>query len=705
MKKGKECYCVDRVMFRVSSQLCNRKCKNGKDACGGGGTYHSVYSIKRCMLACLEMKALFAYISGEKCQCDFTDKENCLASAGTMMTSSKISGMCDNCVVRYHASVDSVQLNQGLSSFRHCALLGATDGKKFKRDAEDRKNVKKKKRKSEDDGENDRGSERSLKYWGECEGVLVRALDGRVGDVKLVLREAQMDAMWVVVDLEGQFIVERVVIYDASQMPVISVGLNKSLHVPPKKSFLSGSYELCDSYHESRNCPENRVEMHCYDKTYAARYVIIMRDDDDDGENDEDEDEDEDGDGVGGVGEINRSMVFSEIEGKTTCFCGTDADQMTSSQFCHMTCRHSNHLCGGDDYYAVYSGFIPRAKQNHTQCACGSLLDFKDQLPINMCPLKSWSIYSIEPGTLMHFQLNRRDEKNVENSTKEMNEEKKIKETNDGKNERINELGGLCFSGWSGPMCDVRDCKQNNGNCDLNSSCVKVKSDGDVTVECQSHFGHVITKKKNAFEPTTKSTLLNTDQTDQSYHFLLHHKDAIILGFSLAAILVAVVIMATVVVVSDRKKKKAEERRRKMIMWMVLRRRARKMTGAHYIHSYVAKVEVINKTQAWRSFLAPQPMPTLNVSEFLLFLCWIIGDRFPRRMTPFQPDDPSISYRREQGLKAMAGFDYKGQVSEVVVVVLSFCLPPAVGRASSATSSYPPVECSDSLVATDEMNE
>ena len=47
-QKGKECYCAERVDYPVDSSLCDLKCSNGVDACGGTkwfSVYQSKYSL------------------------------------------------------------------------------------------------------------------------------------------------------------------------------------------------------------------------------------------------------------------------------------------------------------------------------------------------------------------------------------------------------------------------------------------------------------------------------------------------------------------------------------------------------------------------------------------------------------------------------------------------------------------------------------
>ncbi|ESN95050.1 hypothetical protein HELRODRAFT_193727 [Helobdella robusta] len=212
-----------------------------------------------------------------------------------------------------------------------------------------------------------------------------------------------------------------------------------------------------------------------------------------------------------------RPLLMMALKNGEKCHCGTSPDDQAESSYCAVKCPGDEHVCGGRLHFAVFSPELPEesfvgcyketirtaelqtvfvvqefafascsvhcrtqnsiefAIMKSTQCLCGDLMNATEQVPTAECNENCVDDATSSCGGSQRFALYKTFSRYEAKRERNFCLDRVAKRPECG--------GGMCVPGWSGPLCNVRDCSVKNGACEGNSSCVEVIVGAEVVTE------------------------------------------------------------------------------------------------------------------------------------------------------------------------------------------------------------------------------
>ncbi|ESN95001.1 hypothetical protein HELRODRAFT_193697 [Helobdella robusta] len=187
----------------------------------------------------------------------------------------------------------------------------------------------------------------------------------------------------------------------------------------------------------------------------------------------------------------------------STCHCNPRLDLWLNSENCTFRCNPEQLSCGGPNVFSVYS-VVPSSSayriclehcrvqhseyfaiKNMEDCFCGFSTDqLNKQVHIHACNLICYDANSKRCGSRQHF------------SVYKIFSRYNFLEPDQNFHFCMNELEvvvhscepGMCLPGWTGEMCDVRNCLENKGSCPHSSfGCVTNMVNKKPFDECLYH--------------------------------------------------------------------------------------------------------------------------------------------------------------------------------------------------------------------------
>ncbi|ESN97961.1 hypothetical protein HELRODRAFT_177632 [Helobdella robusta] len=231
--------------------------------------------------------------------------------------------------------------------------------------------------------------------------------------------------------------------------------------------------------------------------------------------------------------EFRNPMLIVGLSNGDECHCGWSACEESESVNCNLMCSDDNP-CGGPDHYIVFSAKLPKpsyvgcyseglqqenklfrviqgeaftscsvhcrtqnsiefAIKNSVQCICGNLMNASLQVATSQCNQKCRDSATLSCGGESKFSLyktfSRFEAKSERHFCIDTSAASDCKP-------------GMCDPGWTGPLCNKRDCSLNNGACPKELVCSKVFIGPEITSECHDAMSFAAKFKTTSPRPS-----------------------------------------------------------------------------------------------------------------------------------------------------------------------------------------------------------
>ncbi|ESN95851.1 hypothetical protein HELRODRAFT_193494 [Helobdella robusta] len=226
------------------------------------------------------------------------------------------------------------------------------------------------------------------------------------------------------------------------------------------------------------------------------------------------------------------------------CHCGLSASEASESVNCNVMCSDGSP-CGGPNHYIVFSADMPKpsyvgcyseaikqkskmiqvdqavsytsclvhcktqnsiefAIMRGTECLCGNLMDASLQVATSQCNQACIDDATMSCGGTKEYSLYKMSSRFEASSERHF-----CLDTSAGSPDC---KPGRCDPGWTGPLCNKRDCSLNNGACPKDLICSKVFVGPEITSEC--------IKTLNYTEISENETTLAISVTSNQSHWI-----------------------------------------------------------------------------------------------------------------------------------------------------------------------------------------